>query len=233
MADMETKGEFIVPQEVRAFLAGRTFQDALRETLQPALADALAASADGTVLGCAPLTAALGTCAGAACEGAELVVYTHGAAASTRLFSVPSGKLTVLAGEAPAGPTVTAINDGTFHAGGGNVVTGANMRFADAFPGNHVTITDAEGQDVGANREKVWHDKICRSSGPRGNGGQAKSMPRVRLSTAFDAHTAEQFDIMPCDEQEERYRKRTAEPFRQSRFFRDCKRRFTDERRTS
>ena len=24
------------------------------------------------------------------------------------------------------------------------------MRFADAFPGNHVTITDADGQDVGA-----------------------------------------------------------------------------------
>ena len=50
----------------------------------------------------------------------------------------------------PTAPRVDAINDGTFHAGGGNVVTGANMRFADAFPGNHVTITDADGQDVGA-----------------------------------------------------------------------------------
>lgn len=50
----------------------------------------------------------------------------------------------------PAGPTVTAINDGTFHAGGGNVVTGANMRFADAFPGNHLVIKDGAGADMGA-----------------------------------------------------------------------------------
>ena len=50
----------------------------------------------------------------------------------------------------PTGPTVTAINDGTFHAGGGNVVTGANMRFADEFPGNHLVIKDSEGTDMEA-----------------------------------------------------------------------------------
>jgi hypothetical protein len=50
----------------------------------------------------------------------------------------------------PSGPTVTAINDGTFHAGAGNVVTGANMRFADAFPGNHILIKDAQGTDMEA-----------------------------------------------------------------------------------
>ena len=53
-------------------------------------------------------------------------------------------------GPTPTGPTVTAINDGTFHAGGGNVVTGANMRFADAFPGNHLVIKDGTGADMGA-----------------------------------------------------------------------------------
>ena len=52
-------------------------------------------------------------------------------------------------GPTPTGPTVTAINDGTFHAGGGNVVTGANMRFADAFPGNHLVVKDGGGEDVG------------------------------------------------------------------------------------
>ena len=50
----------------------------------------------------------------------------------------------------PVGPTVTAINDGTFHAGAGNVITGANMRFADAFPGNHILIKDAQGTDMEA-----------------------------------------------------------------------------------
>ena len=50
----------------------------------------------------------------------------------------------------PTGPTVAAINDGTFHSGGGNVVTGANMRFADALPGDHVVIKDGEGHDMEA-----------------------------------------------------------------------------------
>ena len=50
----------------------------------------------------------------------------------------------------PTEPTVTAINDGTFHAGGGNVVTGANMRFADALPGDHVVIKDEMGDDMEA-----------------------------------------------------------------------------------
>ena len=48
----------------------------------------------------------------------------------------------------PAGPTVTAINDGTFHSGV-NIVTGANMRFADEFPGNHLVIRNSMGDDVG------------------------------------------------------------------------------------
>ena len=87
---------------------------------------------------------------------ATLTLLTHG-------FLTPDGRLhslaktvTVLTGETPpvppvpAGPTVAAINDGTFHAGGGNVVTGANMRFADAFPGNHLVIKDSEGTDMEA-----------------------------------------------------------------------------------
>ena len=50
----------------------------------------------------------------------------------------------------PTGPTVTAINDGTFHAGAGNVVTGANMRFADELPGDHVLIKNRTGDDMEA-----------------------------------------------------------------------------------
>ena len=50
----------------------------------------------------------------------------------------------------PTGPTVTAVNDGTFHAGGGNVVTGANMRFTDALPGDHIVIKDEMGDDMEA-----------------------------------------------------------------------------------
>ena len=49
----------------------------------------------------------------------------------------------------PTGPTVTAINDGTFHTGT-NVVTGANMRFADAFPGDHVVVKNQTGDDMEA-----------------------------------------------------------------------------------
>ena len=50
----------------------------------------------------------------------------------------------------PTGPTVTAINGGTFLEGGGCVVHGENMRFADEYPGNHVIIKDSEGTDMGA-----------------------------------------------------------------------------------
>ena len=50
----------------------------------------------------------------------------------------------------PTGPTVTSINDGTFHEGSGNVVTGVNMRFADEFPGNHLVIRDSNGEDIQA-----------------------------------------------------------------------------------
>ena len=88
-----------------------------------------------------------------ACEGATLTVWTHGFDPDASIQNVSSGKLTVLAGETPpgpTGPTVTAINDGTFHPGGGNVVTGANMRFADALPGDHVVIKDGEGHDMEA-----------------------------------------------------------------------------------
>lgn len=64
--------------------------------------------------------------------------------------------VTVLAGEeppeppTPIEPTVAAINDGTFHSGNGNVVTGANMHFADAHPGDHIVIKDGEGHDMEA-----------------------------------------------------------------------------------
>ena len=50
----------------------------------------------------------------------------------------------------PTGPTVTAINDGTFHSGAGNVVTGENMRFADELPGDHVLIKNRTGDDMEA-----------------------------------------------------------------------------------
>ena len=50
----------------------------------------------------------------------------------------------------PTEPAVTSINDGTFHSGNGNVVTGVNMRFADEFPGNHLVIRDSNGEDIQA-----------------------------------------------------------------------------------
>lgn len=65
---------------------------------------------------------------------------------------VSTGKtVDVVAGSAPVptGPTVTAINDGTF-SDGSNVVTGANMRFSDAYPATHVTIKTADGHQVSA-----------------------------------------------------------------------------------
>ena len=67
---------------------------------------------------------------------------------NTRTVTVKEGATPP--GPTPTGPTVTAINDGTFHAGAGNVITGANMRFADAFPGNHILIKDAQGTDMEA-----------------------------------------------------------------------------------
>lgn len=88
-----------------------------------------------------------------ACEGATLMVWTHGFDPGADLQKEPSPKLTILAGETPpgpTGPTVTAINNGTFHAGAGNVVTGANMRFADVLPGDHVVIKDEMGDDMEA-----------------------------------------------------------------------------------
>ena len=50
----------------------------------------------------------------------------------------------------PTGPTVTAINDGTFHEGAGNVVTGVDMRFSDSYPSGHLTIRNSEGDDMEA-----------------------------------------------------------------------------------
>ena len=47
-------------------------------------------------------------------------------------------------------PTIKSVNDGSFHSGGGNVVTGVGMRFQDAFPGNHLVIRNSEGDDMGA-----------------------------------------------------------------------------------
>ena len=88
-----------------------------------------------------------------ACKGATLWLWTHGLTPETEPYPVHSDKLTVLAGEtppAPTVPTVTAINDGTFHSGAGNVVTGANMRFADEFPSNHLVIKNQAGDDMEA-----------------------------------------------------------------------------------
>ena len=88
-----------------------------------------------------------------ACEGATLTLWTRGLSPEREPFAVPSGKLTVLAGDVPpgpTGPTVTAINDGTFHSGAGNVVTGENMRFADELPGDHVLIKNRTGDDMEA-----------------------------------------------------------------------------------
>ena len=85
-----------------------------------------------------------------ACEGATLTVWSHGFDPDADLQKEPSPKLTVLAGETPPGPTVTAINDGTFHPGGGNIVTGANMRFTDSDPGGHLVIKDPDGTEVSA-----------------------------------------------------------------------------------
>ena len=88
-----------------------------------------------------------------ACKGATLTVWTHGFDPDADIQKVPSPKLTVLAGDVPpgpSGPTVTAINDGTFHSGAGNVVTGENMRFADELPGDHVLIKNRTGDDMEA-----------------------------------------------------------------------------------
>ena len=59
---------------------------------------------------------------------------------------VAKGKyVEVVAGATPAGPTVTKINDDdTFQAGGGNIVTGTNMRFAGDDPGGALVIKDGD-----------------------------------------------------------------------------------------
>ena len=82
-------------------------------------------------------------------------LVSHGLDPTAPLVTVLH-RVTVKAGETPpeppvpTGPTVTAINGGTFLEGGGTVVHGENMRFADAYPGNHVVIKDSEGTDMGA-----------------------------------------------------------------------------------
>ena len=88
-----------------------------------------------------------------ACEGATLTLWTRGLSPESEPFPVPSDKLTVLAGDVPptpTGPTVTSINDGTFHTGAGNVVTGTGMRFADEYPCGHVVIRNSSGDDMEA-----------------------------------------------------------------------------------
>ena len=79
---------------------------------------------------------------------------------TTRGLRTPEGepqtyskKVTIVEGETPpgpTGPTVTAINDSTFHSGAGNVVTGVGMRFADDYPSTHVVVKNSEGEDMGA-----------------------------------------------------------------------------------
>ena len=88
-----------------------------------------------------------------ACTNAKLTLRTHGLLpASSTIKTVSLGNITVLAGDVPqpVGPTVTAVNDGTFHSGAGNVVTGTNMRFADEYPSTHVVVKNSEGEDMGA-----------------------------------------------------------------------------------
>ena len=55
----------------------------------------------------------------------------------------------VIDAEPGPGPTVTAINDGTFSAGN-CIVTGAHMRFTDSDPGGHLVIKDPDGTEVSA-----------------------------------------------------------------------------------
>ena len=86
---------------------------------------------------------------------AELKLLTRGTLTPEGGLYGLTKKVTVLEGATPPGPTpvgpeVTAINNGAFHAGAGNVVTGQGMRFADAFPGNHILIKDAQGTDMEA-----------------------------------------------------------------------------------
>ena len=86
---------------------------------------------------------------------AELKLLTRGTLTPEGGLYGLTKKVTVLAGDVPPGPTpgepeVTAINDGTFHAGAGNVITGQGMRFADQYPSTHVVVKNSEGEDMGA-----------------------------------------------------------------------------------
>ena len=86
---------------------------------------------------------------------ATVCVLTRGKASADDAPWPVRKTVTILAGEeppeppTPTGPTVTSVNNGNFMEGN-NVVTGANMRFEDAYPGNHVVIKDGEGVDMGA-----------------------------------------------------------------------------------
>ena len=132
-----------------------TVPDGEDESLTLVAADGVTKVADITVVSTEDGQRIVCTLASAVPAGTYNVrLVSHGLDPTAPLTTVLH-RVTVKAGETPpgptpTGPTVTAINDGTFHSGAGNVVTGANMRFADAFPGNHLVIKDGEGNDMGA-----------------------------------------------------------------------------------
>ena len=77
-----------------------------------------------------------------------VTLKTHGKCTPEGELRTLSKSVTVLAGETPptpTGPTVTKINDDdTFQGGGGNIVTGANMRFVNDDPGGGLVIKDGD-----------------------------------------------------------------------------------------
>ena len=101
-----------------------------------------------------------------ACEGAVLTVYTHGADRTSVLRPVPSGKLTVLAGEEPpvpvnppritSGHSESHADDGKCYAdGSGFVLEGDNLE--DAI----VTVAgSANGGETWSYEETVPADKV-------------------------------------------------------------------------
>ena len=84
----------------------------------------------------------------AALEAGKRYTLTVERTDSNGVTRIATGKLVdVVQGTAPALPTVTSINGGSF-AAGPNYVHGTNMRFADAHPASHIVLKNGEGQAV-------------------------------------------------------------------------------------
>ena len=82
---------------------------------------------------------------------ATLELLTHGYQTPDGRLKSLTKKVNVLAGDVPPRPTVMKINDDdTFQGGGGNIVTGANMRFVNDDPGGALVIKDPDGTEVSA-----------------------------------------------------------------------------------